>query len=208
MGIENFSASNSWISSFKQYHELVCKKLARESAAVDTDTMDLWLKSLPELLEGYEAWGIYNADETGLCFNGLPDWTLALKERTAMEEKVQRSNSVLLCRNSDVSDKRVPIITVKSTIPLCLKNLKNPPVTYCANSKAWMAQEISRDFLCAHDTSFSALRKKILHFVDNCATYSPGTSSLRKVKVVFYPSNCSSVVQPLDLGPSRCTGSS
>jgi hypothetical protein len=80
MGIENFSAPNGWISSFKQRHGLVFKKLARESAAVDTNAMDLWFKRLPELLEGYKARDIYNADETGLYVNCLPDWTLALKE--------------------------------------------------------------------------------------------------------------------------------
>jgi hypothetical protein len=46
--------------------------------------MDLWFKRLLELLEGYEARDIYNADEMGLCFNCLPDRT----ERLAMEEKV------------------------------------------------------------------------------------------------------------------------
>jgi hypothetical protein len=65
MGIENISALNSWISHFKQCHSLVFMKLAGESAAVDTSTMDLWFKRLLELLEGYKAWDIYNADEMG-----------------------------------------------------------------------------------------------------------------------------------------------
>jgi hypothetical protein len=47
--------------------------LAAESAAVDTSLTDLWFKRLPKLLEGYKAWDIYNADETGLFFNCLPD---------------------------------------------------------------------------------------------------------------------------------------
>jgi hypothetical protein len=81
-GTENFLASNSWISHFKQCHSLVFKKLARESAAVDINAMDLWFERLLELLEGYEAQGIYNADETGLFFNCLPDQTLALKGET------------------------------------------------------------------------------------------------------------------------------
>jgi hypothetical protein len=66
MGIENFSASNSWISCFKQHHGQVFKKLARESASVDTNATDLWFGRLLELLEGYRARDIYNAVETGL----------------------------------------------------------------------------------------------------------------------------------------------
>jgi hypothetical protein len=66
MGIEKFSALNSWISCFKQHHYLVYKKMDGESAAVDTNSTDLWFKRLPELLEGYKAQDIYNADEMGI----------------------------------------------------------------------------------------------------------------------------------------------
>jgi hypothetical protein len=65
VGIENFSASNGWISCFKQRHGLIFKKLAREGATVDTNIMDLVFERLPEVLEGYEAGDIYNADEMG-----------------------------------------------------------------------------------------------------------------------------------------------
>jgi hypothetical protein len=78
MGIENFSASNNWISHFKQLHDLVFEKLAWERAAVDINVTDLWFKRLSEVLEGYEAWDIHNADEMGLFFDCLPDQMLAL----------------------------------------------------------------------------------------------------------------------------------
>jgi hypothetical protein len=87
MGIEDFSASNGWISCFKQCHCLVFKKLAGESAAVYTNTTDLWFERLPKLVEGYEAQDIYNADEIGLFFNCLPDRMLALKGETCQGGK-------------------------------------------------------------------------------------------------------------------------
>jgi hypothetical protein len=71
--IENFSASNSSISCFKQRHGLVFKKLAGERVAVDTNAMDLWFERLSKLLEGCDAQNIYIADETGLFFSCLPD---------------------------------------------------------------------------------------------------------------------------------------
>ena len=37
-------------------------------------------------------------------------------------------------------------------------------------------------------------------FVDNCAAHPKDTSFLRNVKVVRYPANCTSTLQPLDLG--------
>ena len=37
-------------------------------------------------------------------------------------------------------------------------------------------------------------------FVDNCAAHPKDTSFRRNVKVVRYPANCTSMLQPLDLG--------
>jgi hypothetical protein len=65
MQVDNFAALNGWICRFKDHHCLVYKKVAGESAAVNTDTRDLWLQRLPMLLERYEPWDTYNADETG-----------------------------------------------------------------------------------------------------------------------------------------------
>jgi hypothetical protein len=64
VGIENYSASNGWISRFKQCRGLVFKKLVVKNAAVDTNATDLWFERLLELLEGYEAQDIYKLDET------------------------------------------------------------------------------------------------------------------------------------------------
>jgi hypothetical protein len=69
--IENFSASSGWISSFKQCHGLVFKKLAGESAAADANAMDLRFKRPLELLQGCEAWDIYNPGEVGLATCGV-----------------------------------------------------------------------------------------------------------------------------------------
>jgi hypothetical protein len=53
------------------------------------------------------------------------------------------------------------------------------------------------------DASFGALGRKTF-FAENCAAHSPDTFSLRNVKVVFYPPNCTSIVQPLDLVVIKC----
>jgi hypothetical protein len=67
-----------------------------------------------------------------------------------------------------------------------------------------MTLEIIRDLVCALDASFSAPGRKILLFIDNCATHSPDTSPLRNVKVLLTPPNCTSVIQPLALGLIKC----
>ena len=79
LNIDNFSASNGWVSRFEDRHGLVYNKPAGESAEVSVESTDAWLESLPSLLRGYETCDAYNADETGLFFNVLSDRTLAYK---------------------------------------------------------------------------------------------------------------------------------
>jgi hypothetical protein len=54
LNIENVTVSNCWIARFKDWHGLVYKKLAGESAAVDSESREAWLERLPSLLEGYK----------------------------------------------------------------------------------------------------------------------------------------------------------
>jgi hypothetical protein len=54
---------------------------------VDSESTEAWLESLPSLLEGYER-DIYNADETGLFYNVLPERTLTLKGVLSWREKL------------------------------------------------------------------------------------------------------------------------
>jgi hypothetical protein len=49
-----------------------------------------------------------------------------------------------------------------------------------------------------------AQNRNILLFVDNCATHPKHTSFLRNVKVIWYLANCTTVLQPLDLGVIKC----
>nr|CAD7402829.1 unnamed protein product [Timema cristinae] len=44
--------------------EEIIHVMLREIVAIDTNATNLWFESLSELLEGYEAWNIYNADKT------------------------------------------------------------------------------------------------------------------------------------------------
>jgi hypothetical protein len=106
LNIDCFSASSGWLSRFKHRYGLDFKKLAGESAEVSVKSTDAWLESLPSFLEGYETRDVYNAVETGLFFNVLPNRTLAYKGETCHGGKHSKDRlTVLLCVNSDGSDK-------------------------------------------------------------------------------------------------------
>jgi hypothetical protein len=179
---------------------MVFKKLAGESAEVSLESTDAWLESLPFLMGCCETRDVYNADETGLFFTVLPDRTLASKGESCHGGKHSKDRpTVLLCVNSDGSDKQVPIVIGKSPKPRCFKNVKKFPTKYHANGKAWMTTEIFCSSPHSLDAQMGAQNRQIILFVDNCAVHSKDTSFLRNVKVVRYPANCTSTLQPLDL---------
>jgi hypothetical protein len=98
----------------------------------------------------------------------------------------------------------VPIVIGKSPKPQCFKNIKKLPAKYYMNNKVWMSTDIFSSFLRSLEASMGAQNGNILLFVDNCAAHSKYTSFLRNVKVTRYPENCTSVLQPLDLGVIKC----
>jgi hypothetical protein len=126
LNIDNFSASNGWVSRFKDWLGLVFEKLAVESAEVSVESTDAWLESLPFSMGGYEPCDVYNADDTGLFFNMLPDGTLMYKGESCHGGKHSKNRlTVLLYVNSDGSDKQVPIVIGKSLKPSGSRTLKN-----------------------------------------------------------------------------------
>ena len=156
---------------------LVYKKLAGESAEVSVESTDAWLESLASLLGGYEPRDVYNADETGLFFNVLPDRTLAYKGEPCHGRKHSKDRlTVLLCVNSDGSDKQVPIVLGKSPKPSASRMLKKLPTKYHATT------EIFCSFLHSLDLQMGAQNRQIILFVDNCAAHPKDTSFLRNVK--------------------------
>jgi hypothetical protein len=65
LNIDNFSAFSGWVSRFEDWHGLVFKKLAGDSAEVSVESTDAWLESQQSLLRGYEPRDVYSAGETG-----------------------------------------------------------------------------------------------------------------------------------------------
>ncbi|CAB5357800.1 unnamed protein product [Rhizophagus irregularis] len=108
------------------------------------------LETLPEerlclhtLLTKYNEKDIYNADETELFFRMKPNHTLGSGKISGRKQDKSRL-SVLLCSNSTGSHKFSPLVIGKANNPRCFKNINKTslPITYRANSKAWMRSDI------------------------------------------------------------------
>ncbi|XP_056629852.1 tigger transposable element-derived protein 4-like [Diorhabda sublineata] len=193
--------SRSWVQRFCVRHAIVFKKFSGEAAGVPSATSDDWLSKVwPTIREGYSDSDVFNADETGLFYKLTPDRTLHFKGEKCSNGKLSKERiTVLVAANMSGSEKRKLFVIGKSKNPRCFKNVKNLPVDYYNNQKAWMTTDLFNKFLLDWDKELKKKRRKILLLIDNC----PSHINLRDfefIKVVFLPPNTTSVLQPMDQG--------
>lgn len=80
LGCDDFKASAGWLQKFKHRHNIVGKTLSGESRFVNQDDANDWITTqVSEILARFDAQDIYNADETGLFYQMLPNKTLDVK---------------------------------------------------------------------------------------------------------------------------------
>ncbi|KAM7310737.1 tigger transposable element-derived protein 6-like [Ixodes scapularis] len=125
------------------------RNIVGEAASVDDTVLQAWLdKHLDRIFAPYADCDIYNADETGLCFQLLPAKTLASKDDKCLGTKTSKERvTVLLCANMDGSDKRKLLVIGKPNKPRGFAAMFSLPVTYVQNGKAWMTGERFRAWL-------------------------------------------------------------
>ncbi|XP_050299542.1 tigger transposable element-derived protein 6-like [Anthonomus grandis grandis] len=97
--------------------------------------------------------------------------------------------------------KEKPLVIGKTAKPRAFKNInvKELPVTYRWNKKAWMTGELMAEWLNQFDEKMMREKREILLFLDNACCH-PKDIRLKNIKLIFLPPNCTSIVQPLDQG--------
>ena len=135
-----FKASEGWLEKFKHRHGIVCKNVCGEEAAVNPEVRAYWLtNTLPGLLARYAADDIYNADETGIFYQMMPNKTLTFRgEKCSGGKDSKKRITVLVCGNMTGTDKRKLLIIGRSQKPRCFKHVdvNHLGVTYRWNKKA------------------------------------------------------------------------
>ena len=206
LGIDNFTASNGWLATFKTRHKIKAFHISGESLDVDPVTIDSWKEQLPDVTAGFKEEDIFNCDETGLFFRALPDKTLATKGSKCFGGKCSKDRlSVLFCTSS-TGEKLKPLVIGKAKKPRCFKNVNvsELPVKWEAQSKAWMTGVIFAKWLNQLDRTMCRQGRKILLFLDNARCHPQEDLQLTNITLKFFPPNCTSCLQPLDLGIIRC----
>ena len=75
LNVAELKASNGWLARWKELETNNVKQMrvCGESGEVCGQTVDSWKERLPELLQGSSSKNIYNLDETGFFWRGLPE---------------------------------------------------------------------------------------------------------------------------------------
>ncbi|GFW43567.1 tigger transposable element-derived protein 1 [Trichonephila clavipes] len=168
-------------------------------------------KELAKIIEDgdYSADQVFNADETGLYWKKLPNRTyIAKDEKTASGHKVSKDRvTLLLCSNASGDRMLKPLLINKFLRPRALKgkDLKQLPVHWMANPKAWMTTAIFTEWFnnCFVPEVEAYMKEKSLDFkvlliVDNAASHPQLEHP--NVQLVFHPPKTTSLIQPLDQG--------
>ena len=203
-GHADFKASSGFLDSFKARHGITFRAVCGESATANVEGATQWIANvLPQLLHSYSEEDIYNADESALFYECLPNRTMAFKSDNCSGGKKSKVRITLLfCCNMSGSDKRRLLMIGRSAKPRCFKhvNICRLPVEYVANKRAWMTADIWNRWLTAFDRSMMTTERKVLLVVDNASTHHVPVSTLHAVKLVFLPPNATSLIQPWDQG--------
>uniref|UniRef100_A0A4W3J6G9 HTH CENPB-type domain-containing protein n=1 Tax=Callorhinchus milii TaxID=7868 RepID=A0A4W3J6G9_CALMI len=191
--------SMGWIDRFKKRWGIVMIRKAGESAEVNLQVLQEWKdEKVKYILERYKAKDIYNADETALCWQILPETSLGF---AGDSHHGAPHVTLLVGTNMDGSDKLPVYIIGKSMCPRAFRQIPRLPLEYSTNSKAWMTSVLFEGWLKKLDGRIGQEKRKIAMILDNCSAHS--SVELDNIELVFLPPNASSVTQPMDGGIIR-----
>ncbi|XP_071041913.1 tigger transposable element-derived protein 6-like [Parasteatoda tepidariorum] len=165
------------------------------------ETVDSFKKRISGLLENYKKEDIFNADECGLFYRAMPNKTLATIGDKCKDGKISKERITILLSCSSTGEKLKPLVIGKARKPRCFKkvNVKNLPVSWHGNKKAWMTSSVFTEWVMPLNKQMKQRKRKILLFINNCPAH-PSDLSFSNVKVQFLPANTTSYLQPLDQG--------
>lgn len=140
-----FNASDGWFQKFKMRYGVRLLKVCGEKLSSQPELVQPFKRKLENKIHELNLCDhqLYNADETGLYWQLLPDKTyVSLDEKSAPGMKSAKQRITFLgCANASGSHKLRPLVIGKAKNPRCFKNFNNP-VIYTNTKNAWMTAAV------------------------------------------------------------------
>ncbi|CAB4474262.1 unnamed protein product [Rhizophagus irregularis] len=122
--VNNFKASNGWISNFKKRHNMKEYVKWGEAASAPLETLNEERQKLREIIKDYDLNDVFNCDETGLYWDLEPSKTLARGPLSGKKKSKKRVTILLTC-NATGTEKLTPFFIHTSKNPRALKGIIN-----------------------------------------------------------------------------------
>lgn len=209
-GDNKFSASRGWINKFKKRHGVRHLKVSEEQLPSTPNVIKPFLQKLAEKMKemNLKPNQIYNADESALFWNLLPD----VNEKVASECTLSKKRiHFLACANGDGTHKLKMMVFGKLKNPKAFKNCAIP-LEYYSTKNACMTSALFVKWF--HKSFVNQVRRiqkkhningKALLLIDNVpsrATETLLTSEDGNIVTMFLPPNCT---QPIDQNAIQLT---
>jgi hypothetical protein len=170
--------NSNWLDRFKARHNIRGRiRIIGERGSLSSNIEEL-MDPLRDIIKssGIGIQNIYNWDEIGLFYRGLPRYTLATQDDDGVGSKEDMNRfTVTLSVNGDGSDISLVVIGKSKTPRGCDAQFwNNQGVDYHANKKAWMNGDIFTKLLKKFDERMT----RPLHF----RRLTPNTPNLPKIK--------------------------
>lgn len=130
MGIKGFAPSNGWLECLKKQHNIHNMTIAGEVGDVRDETIESWNERAREVTKGWKPENVWNTDETGCFWKGLPETSLNEKGWccTGGKQVKQRTNWAFFVNVT--GEKEDPIVIGNYQKPRCFKNLRDTKCPY------------------------------------------------------------------------------
>ncbi|KAE9541635.1 hypothetical protein AGLY_003626 [Aphis glycines] len=200
LGITDFKATNGWLDRFKKRNQIRYCQVSKKSKL---ENINVWfLNLLPKFKEKYDSKDIFNATEFELCYKLMSNKLLGFKKnipnKTCFKGKLSRESlKVLICANSDGTEKLNPLVIGKHLKPRSFINNKSFPCEYSVKNTKLMTNEHFCSWVKKLDKSMITKNRKIVLIVDTSSTIQKDIE-LKNVELVFFPSYITKKRQPMN----------
>jgi len=172
--IDNFNASDGWLSNFKKRYNLQAYKQRGEAASAPIDDLPQFRVELRRITENYQLEDIYNCDETALYWQLLPSKSIATGPSSGIKKSKQRITILLTVKATGSHKLKLLIINNnKWQTPRSLKHIDKTslPVYYFWNKNAWMQRSIFEIYLKNFNNMMQQSGRYIILLTDNASCH-------------------------------------